>query len=120
MLDDARDAIAFVRRQAPQRPVIVAGLCSGGWLAFQAARHDLGVDGVISINAPFYLYDTDRQWLRDRRAVARYQRAVRDPAKWMKALRGHASYGAFTRLATRDAGAPHQRSPRRGSSTRAT
>jgi pimeloyl-ACP methyl ester carboxylesterase len=100
MLDDAREAIEFVRRQAPQRRIIVAGLCSGGWLAFQAARHDLGVDGVISINAPFYLYDSDRQWLRDSRAIARYQRAARDPAKWRKVLRGHASYAAFTRLAT--------------------
>jgi len=100
MLDDAREAIEFVRRQAPQRPIIVAGLCSGGWLAFQAARHDLGVEGVISINAPFYLYDADRQWLRDRRAIARYQRAALDPAKWRKALRGRASYAAFTRLAT--------------------
>ena len=99
MLDDAREAIAFVRQQAPQRPVIVAGLSSGGWLAFQAARHDLGVDGLISINAPFYLYDGDRQWLSESRAVARYQRAVRDPAKWAKVLRGRASYTEFTRLA---------------------
>ena len=39
MLDDAREAIALVRKEAPGRQVILAGLCSGGWLAFQAARH---------------------------------------------------------------------------------
>ncbi len=101
MLDDAREAIALVRKEAPGRQVILAGLCSGGWLAFQAARHDLGVDAIVSINPPLYLRDADAQWLREGRALGRYQQAMRDPSKWVKALRGEASYATFTRIAAR-------------------
>ncbi len=101
MLDDARDAIALVRKEAPGRKIIVAGLCSGGWLAFQAARYDLGVDAVVSVNPPLYLRDGDAQWLRNERTLGRYQQAMRDPSKWVKALRGEASYAAFTRVAAR-------------------
>jgi alpha-beta hydrolase superfamily lysophospholipase len=99
MIDDAREAIAFVRREAPDRKVIAAGLCSGGWLAFQAARQDLAVDAIVAINAPLYLRDGDAQWLSEGRAIERYQQSMRDPAKWLKALRGRASTVAFTRLA---------------------
>jgi alpha-beta hydrolase superfamily lysophospholipase len=101
MLDDAREAIAFIRREAPNRRVIVAGLCSGGWLAFRAARDGLVVDGVVSINPPLYLRDGDagRQWVHEGRELERYQRSMRDPSKWMKALRGRASYATFTRMA---------------------
>jgi pimeloyl-ACP methyl ester carboxylesterase len=101
MLDDAREAIALVRQEAPGRQVIVAGLCSGGWLAFQAARCGLGVDGIVSINPPLCLRDGDARWLRDERLLGRYQRALRDPSKWGKALRGKASYAMFTRVAAR-------------------
>jgi alpha-beta hydrolase superfamily lysophospholipase len=99
MVQDASEAIAFVRKEAPHRPVIVAGLCSGGWLAFQAARHGLAVDGVAAINAPLYLYEADMRWLSEGRALARYQQSMRDPAKWAKALRGQASFSTFTRVA---------------------
>ncbi len=101
MLDDAREAIAFVRREAPHRRVIVAGLCSGGWLAFRAARDGLDVDGIVSINPPLYLRDgsAGRQWVYEGLELERYQRSMRDPSKWMKALRGRASYAAFTRMA---------------------
>jgi hypothetical protein len=96
MLDDAREAIGLVRKVAPDRRVIVAGLCSGGWLAFQVARHGLAVDAIVSINAPLYLRNGDRQWLREGRALDRYQQSMRDPSKWAKALRGRASYTTFS------------------------
>ncbi len=101
MLDDAREAIAHVRQEAPGRQIILAGLCSGGWLAFQVARCGLGVDGIVSINPPLYLRDGDARWLRDGRVLGRYQQAMRDPSKWVKALRGGASYASFTRVAAR-------------------
>ena len=99
MIDDAREAIAFVRTEAPERQVIAAGLCSGGWLAFQAARQNLAVDAIVAINAPLYLRDGDREWLREGRAIERYQQSMRDPSKWLKALRGRTSPVAFTRVA---------------------
>src|SRR4029077_17343514 len=43
-LGDAHQAIALVRNEAPGRRVILAGLCSGAWLAFLAAREGLPVD----------------------------------------------------------------------------
>jgi alpha-beta hydrolase superfamily lysophospholipase len=101
MLDDTSEAIAFIRREAPNRRVILAGLCSGGWLAFRAARDGLDVDGIVSINPPMYLRDGNagRQWVLEGRELERYQRSIRDPSKWMKALRGRAAYATFTRMA---------------------
>jgi alpha/beta superfamily hydrolase len=100
MLDDMREAIAFVRREAPQAPVIVAGLCSGGWLAFQAARDGLAVDAIVSVNPPLYLRDgaAGTQWLTEDDEIERYQHSLRDPSKWAKALRGGASYASFVRV----------------------
>jgi pimeloyl-ACP methyl ester carboxylesterase len=101
MLDDASEAITFVRGESPHRQVIVAGLCSGGWLAYLAAREGLPVDGIVSINPPLYLRDAAAatQWLWDADALGRYRQSMRDPAKWIKALRGRASYARFARVA---------------------
>ncbi len=56
-LDDLRHAIGFVRQLAPDRKVIVSGLCSGGWLSFVAAREGLPIDAIASVNPPLYLRD---------------------------------------------------------------
>jgi len=101
MVQDAREAIDFIRREAPGRNVIAVGLCSGGWLAFQSARRGLPLDAFVSINAPLYLRESDKQWLRDGRTLGQYQQSLRDPAKWIKALRGRASYSTFTRVVAR-------------------
>jgi len=101
MLDDAREAIALVRREAPHRRVVVAGLCSGGWLAFDAARNGLAVDGIVAVNPPLYLRDPGAVWPSEGRTLDRYLHSVRDPSKWMKALSGGASYAAFSRVAAR-------------------
>jgi len=100
MLDDAREAIAFVKRVAMHGPVIAAGLCSGGWLAFQAARDGLEVDAVVSINPPMYLRDRNAglQLVTDANEFDRYQQSMRDPSKWLKALSGGAAYATFMRV----------------------
>jgi pimeloyl-ACP methyl ester carboxylesterase len=101
MLDDAREAIAFIRRQSPRRQVILAGLCSGGWLAFQAARQGLAVDAIVSVNPPLYLRDgaAGIRWLGDKNELERYRQSMGDPSKWVKALRGGPSYATFMRVA---------------------
>ncbi|MGH9142450.1 MAG: alpha/beta fold hydrolase [Vicinamibacterales bacterium] len=103
MLDDLRHAIAWVRQAAPHRQVVVAGICSGGWLAFRAARDGLAVDAIVSVNPPLYLRDgsAGTQWLSQEHEFERYHRAMRDGSKWMKALRGEASYRGFVRIAAR-------------------
>jgi alpha-beta hydrolase superfamily lysophospholipase len=101
MLDDAREAVAFFAKEAPHRRLIAAGLCSGGWLAFQAARERLPIDAVIAVNPPMYLREgaAAMQWVREGHELEHYQQSLRDPSKWVKALRGSASYSTFTRVA---------------------
>jgi pimeloyl-ACP methyl ester carboxylesterase len=100
MLDDAQEAIALVKKVAMHGPVIVAGLCSGGWLAFQAARDGLAVEAVVSINPPLYLCDGEAgvRWVEDAHEFDRYQHSMRDPSKWLKALSGGAAYASFVRV----------------------
>lgn len=100
-LDDLRESIAFVRQEAPGRRVIVSGLCSGGWLAFLAAREGLPVDAIAAVNPPLYLRDgsAGTRRLAEHDEMGRYRRALYDPVKWSKALRGRAAYALFVRLA---------------------
>jgi pimeloyl-ACP methyl ester carboxylesterase len=102
LLDDAAEAIAFTRRTAPDRPVIVAGLCSGGWAAFLAAREGLEVDAIVAVNPPLYLRDADAgaAWRAEIEELDRYQQLSRDPAKWIRALRQPPSIGNVARMAT--------------------
>jgi thioesterase domain-containing protein len=100
-LDDAREAIAFVRKEAPQAPVILAGLCSGGWLAFEAARAGLAVNAIISVNPPLYLRDGSRGWVAQQRQLDRYQQSMRNPLKRLKSLRSGTAATAMVALAQR-------------------
>jgi hypothetical protein len=100
-LEDARAAVAFIKEHAPGRRVIVAGLCSGGWHAFCAAREGLGVDAIAAVNAPLYLREGasgSERWT-EYQEIASYRSALRDPARWAKALRGGSAYGSLVRLA---------------------
>jgi alpha-beta hydrolase superfamily lysophospholipase len=89
MLDDLREAIALVRRDAPARPVIVAGLCSGGWLAFDAARQGIGIDAFVAINPPLFFRDNaeGKEWASHGAQLERFQQSVWSPAKWISTLR---------------------------------
>jgi dienelactone hydrolase len=101
MHEDVRDAIAMTRRLAPRARVVLAGLCSGGWLAFDAARRGFDVDGIVAINPPLYLRDGNREWVRQQRRFDRYQQAARDPVKWVQVLRRRASAAQAVREVTR-------------------
>jgi alpha-beta hydrolase superfamily lysophospholipase len=100
-LDDAREAIAFVSKQAPGRRVILAGLCSGAWHAFCAAKDGLQVDGIVSVNPPLYLRDRAPKTTQkpEYQEIGSYRRALRDPARWRKVLRGRSAYWSFVRFA---------------------
>jgi alpha-beta hydrolase superfamily lysophospholipase len=100
-LDDLREAITFITTQAPGRRLIVAGLCSGGWHAFRAACEGLAVDAIVSINPPLYLRDgipTPAGW-NEYKQVETYRTALREPARWARALRGRSAYRSFLRFA---------------------
>ncbi len=97
-LDDAREAIAFIRKQAPGRRIVVAGLCSGGWHAFCAARDGLEVDAIVCINPPLYLGDgLPEAAPRPELGIGSYRRALRDAARWRKILRSRSAYACFAR-----------------------
>jgi alpha-beta hydrolase superfamily lysophospholipase len=100
-VDDAREAIAFIRKQAPGRRVILAGLCSGAWHAFCAAKDGLQVDGIVSVNPPLYLRDSVPKTTRttEYQEIGSYRRAMRDPARWRRVLRGRSAYQNFVRFA---------------------
>ena len=99
-LDDMRAAIALVRTWAPAVRIVAAGLSSGGWLSFLGAREGLSLDAVVAINPPLYLRDgpAGLERLGERNDITRYQRSLRDPSKWVKAVRGRAAYFTFVRL----------------------
>jgi hypothetical protein len=97
--------VAFIREQAPGRRVIIAGLCSGGWHAFLAAREALPVDAIVSVNAPLYLYRGDgapstEAWLEHQR-TQRYQTAMRNSDRWIPALRSRSAYRKVLGFAAR-------------------
>ena len=101
MLDDLALAIAFVRRNVPNRPVIVAGLCSGGWASYLAAREGLPVEGIVSVNPPMYLSDPDAgaAWRAEIEELERYQQLRAHPAQWARKLRRPPRMRSVARLA---------------------
>jgi alpha-beta hydrolase superfamily lysophospholipase len=100
-LDDLRQAIACVRKEAPGRRLIVAGLCSGGWHAFSAGREGLPIDGIVAVNAPLYLCD-GLSWTATRSTEyaegLTYRRKLRDATRWASALRGRTNYRHLARF----------------------
>jgi alpha-beta hydrolase superfamily lysophospholipase len=97
-LDDAREAIAFLRKQAPGRRIVLTGLCSGGWHAFCAARDGLQIDAIVCINAPLYLRDGPPATPRPELEIGSYRRALQDPARWRTSLRRMSAYACFARF----------------------
>ena len=100
-LDDVREAIGLVRKEAPGRRIIMVGLCSGAWHAFLAARERLPVDAIVSVNPPLDRRDCSSGdgRLAEYDELRRYHQSLREPGKWAKALRGRAAYATFVRLA---------------------
>ena len=97
-LGDIRAAITEVQSRCGASRVMLVGICSGGWHAFQAARNGFPVDGILAVNAPLYFRegsDYSRQELSDQRELRRYSHSLTNLDKWKKALRGRASVATF-------------------------
>jgi len=92
---DVQRALAYLRAQPGVQRVVLLGLCSGAFHAFEAAAQGLDLDAAVVIN-PLLFFRPERV---DFEAVPAQDHAVqqlsgqalrslRDPARWAKLLRG--------------------------------
>ncbi len=92
--DDVGAAVQWVLDEL-RLPVVIAGLCSGAHHAFHAGfgHLDARVVGIVLMN-PLTFYWSEGMSLDTPNTAARdarhYRRSMRDPKKWLKALRGGA------------------------------
>ncbi|MCD9121738.1 alpha/beta fold hydrolase [Cupriavidus sp. UGS-1] len=87
---DVAAAVAWLRARGYRR-VVVGGVCSGGFVALQAALAGAPIDGLVLANLLKFRWDsrdgdddTDAQ-LQSTRV---YLAAARNPAQWLRLLRG--------------------------------
>jgi hypothetical protein len=95
-----RDPITRAWRRA--RIIKSAGYgFSGAWHAFCAAKDGLQVDGTVSVNPPLDLRDGVSKTTRstEHQQIGSYRRAMHDPARWRRVLRGRSAYRNFVRFA---------------------
>lgn len=78
------------------RPVLVAGLCSGGYWGLYAAREGARADALVLLNPRTLLWSQQSYELKDSRNLLRQ---MRDPATWRKVVRGQVDPRRPVRLA---------------------
>ena len=89
---DAKAALAFLRERFGYRRFIAVGLCSGAHTAFHSALQleAEDIDEVVLIN-PYAFYYKEGMSLDVVNRLAdtqQYKKSMRDPARWLKLLRG--------------------------------
>ena len=82
-------------------PIVVLGMCSGSYHAFQAALNDRRIDGLILVNLQkFVWHDGDSLSVVQRttlRTTGYYLRNMANPAVWQRLLLGRINIGGITR-----------------------
>ena len=85
-VDDLRDVVA-VAREHDLGPIGIAGVCSGAYVAIDAAAHVEGIAGVFAVNGQYWFWpdspgrhDTTRRAAR--RTPAWFQRVMRTRGGW--------------------------------------
>jgi pimeloyl-ACP methyl ester carboxylesterase len=93
-LEDLTEAIKWLRARFGERDVVLLGLCSGAFRAFQAASHGLPVARVVMINTFVFFWDDNlsddypEDMLPSNVAeeVVRYRSSLRNLDKWLSLL----------------------------------
>jgi hypothetical protein len=94
-MTDIRRALAYLRSQPGVKRVAVLGLCSGAFHAFEAAALNLPLDLAVAINPLAFFRPAHESF--DKKAAQDHAvqqlsgealRHLRDPARWLKLLRG--------------------------------
>ena len=94
--DDVSEGIAWLRARYPGAPVVVVGLCSGGYYAVHAVADGAGADRVIAINPQLYWHEgipshldlDDLAPAVEMQLADGLERAMSDGRKWRRLLRG--------------------------------
>ncbi|MEZ4439151.1 MAG: alpha/beta hydrolase [Polyangiaceae bacterium] len=94
---DAQAAMRTLERNDVADRFILAGLCSGAFVAYHTARRDPAVAGIILINPQTFAWHDGMSLhvnpLKAREKAKYYQSRILDPAVWKKALRGGIDLG---------------------------
>jgi alpha/beta superfamily hydrolase len=93
-MEDLNEAIKWMHARFGERDVVLLGLCSGAFRAFQAASHGLPVARVVMINTFVFFWDDDlsddypEDMLPSNVAeeVVRYRSSLRNLDKWLSLL----------------------------------
>lgn len=88
---DVQEAVDFLTRQSAA-PVILAGLCSGAFLAFQTAVRDPRIAGIVGVNPEVFVWPQNRsvdEALRGQvQTLEHYGKRLLQMESLKKALRG--------------------------------
>lgn len=89
-IEELRDVVSWARRSPDYERVVVFGVCSGAYNAFQAAVRGMPVDNLMLVNpGVFYLGDDQRLWTSEEAAVNSantLSRGATNIRKWKVAL----------------------------------
>lgn len=100
-VDSVRAVMNHLQSSGQVERYVLAGLCSGAYLAFHAALADPRVAGCILINPQIFAWQTgdpmqeDARKRKDYMSLRYYQRALLRRETWIKALRGRVAYRDF-------------------------
>jgi alpha-beta hydrolase superfamily lysophospholipase len=97
-LDDVRAAMDFLAETTASQKFIVAGLCSGGDIAFQLGFKEPRVAGAIMMNPRTFLVN-DLAMVDSYERARWYQRSATRGASWRKLLRGEVDVARALKLA---------------------
>lgn len=100
---DVARALAWLQQAHGPGPVTVMGLCSGAYHAWRAAVAGLPAQAVVAINPLVYHWrpgmslDPVALDFGQMAIASGAMRSARDPARWLKLLRGQANLGVIAR-----------------------
>jgi pimeloyl-ACP methyl ester carboxylesterase len=109
-IDDARLAMAYLRKEYGARRFVVVGLCSGAFAGFHAALAEPEVEGVVLIGVHMLVWAEDEtsMTLASNLRTMAFRRV-----SWERLLRGHVPVLRVTRVAVESAVSKVKRSAAR-------
>ena len=101
---ETRQMMDYLTQTRRIRRFVLLGICSGAEVALKTASTDDRVVGLVAINAAFsgdHHTERQRQSIKAHALGRYYRRAVLDPKKWLRVLRGQSDLRRFLAMMTR-------------------